>query len=299
MAETQNALVPAPAARRGIDESAWNALVTSIYPGANENSVLLAWDYCKARGLDPLKKPAHIVPMSIYDTHTREYVWRDVIMPGIYEIRTTAARTGEYAGQDDPIFGPEIKYKNVTAPEWCRVTVYRLVQHKRVPFSHTEFFTEAVTVKKRGQGAGEVNAMWTRRPRGQLAKCAEAGALRKAFPEELGGQMTREEMEGGTIDAGEVERVDTVEEIPMPQAKPAPQSEPKQQEQAAAPEQVAKPEANTNGPKISAGAKKVLKAKMGNHGVDDALVCKQFNLASLDDIAMGQINDVMSWVDKQ
>ena len=45
--------------------------------------------------------------------------------------------------------------------------------------------------------------MWTKRPRGQLAKCAEAGALRKAFPDELGGVMTAEKMQ----DSGE--RIET------------------------------------------------------------------------------------------
>ena len=42
------------------------------------------------------------------------------------------------------------------------------------------------------------NAMWTKRPRGQLAKCAAAQALRSAFPE-IAAQYTQDEMEGKTI----------------------------------------------------------------------------------------------------
>lgn len=46
--------------------------------------------------------------------------------------------------------------------------------------------------------------MWTRRPYAQLAGCAEARALRKAFPE-LGSAPTADEMEGKEIDMGAAE----------------------------------------------------------------------------------------------
>lgn len=175
---------------RQIDQATWITLQNSVFPGAREESILLAIDYCKARKLDILKKPCHIVPMSVTDARTGNKLWRDVIMPGIYEQRITAFRTGQMAGQDEPEFGEDFTYKEVVAPKWCKVTVYRFVNGQRCAFSHTEYFSEACTTTK----DGNVNSMWTRRPRGQLAKCAEAGALRKAFPDELGGVMTADEM---------------------------------------------------------------------------------------------------------
>lgn len=180
--------------KRGIDQMLWSAIGSSIFPGATDESKLMAIDYCKSRGLDIMKKPCHIVPMNVKDAKTNQYAWRDVIMPGIAEIRITADRTGKYAGQDAPVFGPMVEMDfgkaTHTVPESCTVTVYRIIDGNRVAFSHTEFFEEAANTTK----DGALNSMWTKRKRGQLSKCAEAGALRKAFPEESGGVITAEEV---------------------------------------------------------------------------------------------------------
>jgi hypothetical protein len=47
--------------------------------------------------------------------------------------------------------------------------------------------------------------MWRKRPYGQLAKCAEAQALRKAFPEIVSQHPTAEEMEGKHFNDLEIE----------------------------------------------------------------------------------------------
>ncbi|RDE78328.1 phage recombination protein Bet [Haemophilus parainfluenzae] len=181
---------------RNIDTAVWTTLQNSVFPGAKDESILLAVDYCKARKLDILKKPCHIVPMQVTLSGQKDNngndrkIWRDVIMPGIYEQRITAFRTGQMAGQDEPVFGNTVAFKGIEAPEWCRVTVYRFINGERCAFSHTEYFSEACATTRDGL----LNSMWRKRPRGQLAKCAEAGALRKAFPDELGGVITADEV---------------------------------------------------------------------------------------------------------
>lgn len=194
--------IGAPLSHFGLDEAMWNVLCSSMFPGAKPESIIMAVEYAKARNLDIMKKPCHIVPMSVKDAKTGQSQWRDVIMPSITEIRITASRTGEYAGQDAPVFGDMVEMqfgqKRITAPEFCTVTVYRIVHGEKVAFSHTEYFEEACATTK----DGSPNSMWTKRKRGQLSKCAEAGALRKAFPEEIGNEYTKEEMEGKVIDVG-------------------------------------------------------------------------------------------------
>lgn len=185
------------------------AMKTSLYPGASDASVDLVLAYCKAAGLDPMKKPVHIVPM--WDSKARET--RDVVMPGIGLYRTDAARTGEYAGMSKPVFGPTITERigsrEVSYPEWCEVTAYRQLPSGHIAeFTAQEYWIENYAPKGGKDQDQTPNAMWSKRVRGQLAKCAEAQALRKAFPEAVGSQPTAEEMEGKSIIDGEVVRTD-------------------------------------------------------------------------------------------
>ena len=168
-------------------------LQTSLYPGAAIGSVKMVLGYCKAAGLDPMQKPVHIVPM--WDKNTK--ATRDVVMPGIGLYRTQAARSGQYAGVTDPEFGPDVTETiggvEITFPAWCKVTVKRLLGNQVVEFAAREFWKENYATA--GKDSAAPNAMWKKRPYGQIAKCAEAQALRKAFPE-FGSAPTADEMEG-------------------------------------------------------------------------------------------------------
>lgn len=209
--------LPEPVARRGMNEAQWRTLCTSLYPGADPKSVLMVLDYCAARQLDPLKKPCHIVPMRVKDQKTGTYGWRDVILPGIYEYRTTAQRTGDYLGHSRPVYGPPIDVFGVTAPEWCELTVYRWNEKARikVEFPVCVFFREAVAVTQ-DKKTGEVRAndRWGKAPIQMLTKCTEAAGLREAFPDELGGEPTAEEMEGQR--AGEITITSALETPAIP-----------------------------------------------------------------------------------
>lgn len=200
----------------GIDVAGWRALVDAVWPSASSTeSVILALSYCKARKLDPFKRPIHIVP--VWDSKRGGYV--ETIWPGIGELRTTASRTGQWAGLDEAMFGPELTRsfkgevksgkppveKTVTFPEWAQVTVYKIMQGQRVPF-HGPKVRWLETYATMGK-SDVPNEMWESRPYGQLEKCAEAAALRRAFPEEVGNEYIPEEIgrsRSATIDVSAV-----------------------------------------------------------------------------------------------
>jgi len=198
--------------RFGIDRGTWKVLVEAIFPAAKSpDSIVMALAYCKARNLDIMKRPVHIVPMWSSATGGMvESVW-----PGIAELRTTAFRTGNYAGCDEAEFGQivtqsfagKVKAKDgwkdktveVRFPEWCRITIYRELNGRVCKFvgPKVKWIESYATI-----GNSSVpNEMWAERPEGQLEKCAEAAALRRAFPEEIGNELTAEEMHGRTIEA--------------------------------------------------------------------------------------------------
>ena len=187
---------PAVEERFGVDQGSWRVLTDAVFPAAERaESIIMALAYCRARNLDIFKKPIQIVP--IYDSKRRCMV--DTVWPGIAELRTTAMRTGSFAGFDDTEYGPMVEESlsgvTVRYPEWAQCTVYRLIAGQRVPFVGPKvFWIETYATAKRDTKAP--NSMWAKRPRGQLEKCAEAAALRRAFPEEIGNEYAAEEVEG-------------------------------------------------------------------------------------------------------
>lgn len=187
---------PAVEERFGVDQGAWRVLTDAVFPAAERpESIIMALAYCRARNLDIFKKPVQIVP--IYDRKRGGMV--DTVWPGIAELRTTAMRTGSFAGFDDTEYGPMIEENlggtTVRYPEWAQCTVYRLIAGQKVAFIGPKtFWIETYATAKRESKAP--NSMWAKRPRGQLEKCAEAAALRRAFPEEIGNEYAAEEVEG-------------------------------------------------------------------------------------------------------
>lgn len=201
-------------ARFGVDRAGWRALVDAVFPMAKStDAVILALSYCRARHLDPFKRMVHIVPM--WNSALRREV--ETVWPGIGEHRATAMRSGQYGGCDATAFGPiktmtfegrvsagRDEYKTVketvTFPEWAQVTVYRMVQGQRVPVPGPRVYW-LETYSKRGK-ADVPNDRWCRAPSQMIEKCAEAAALRKAFPEEIGDTMSAEEAEGRETELG-------------------------------------------------------------------------------------------------
>ncbi len=204
--------MPRSAVARGISPAQWRVLVETTFPSAKSpEAVEMAFDYCKVRGLDVFKKPVHIVPM--WSSAKNGYV--ETVWPGINEIQITAARTGAWAGMDPPRWGPPVtrtftgsrKVKDrweqasveLTFPEWCEVTVYRIVAGQPRAFCEPVYWLEAYSTSG-GKNSELPTDMWVKRPRGQIQKVAKAASLRAAFPEE--GEYTAEEMEGKEIEVG-------------------------------------------------------------------------------------------------
>ncbi len=161
--------------------------------------------YCQAAGLDPTADAAYLV--GYFSKKLKKNIW--TIIPGIGKFRIQASRSGVCMGIDNPEYGPILekkrKQKNsdgewvekeIKYPEFCRVTVKKLISGK---FSdHIASYVGEARWSD-FEKFRQYNPIWFESPFNQLAKCAEAQALRKAFPELFGGQYTFEEVQDRLI----------------------------------------------------------------------------------------------------
>jgi len=161
---------------------------------------------CERTGLDPLARQIYCIGRFGSDG----LEWS--IQTGIDGFRVVAERSKLYAGQDDPEWLTEsgewvpafVKGKHGDHPLAARVRVYRHDWSR--PMTGIATWDEyAQTTRK-----GDLTAMWKQRGPGQLAKCAEALALRKAFPQDLSGLYTDDEMRGAVdvVDAADADQAD-------------------------------------------------------------------------------------------
>lgn len=147
---------------------------------AEEAGPLIA--IAELRGLNPLLGECHFVKQ--WDSLRGRDIWS--IRISIDTMRARAEETGQYAGQDEPQY--EYSDDNKDIPVLARVRVYRHDWTR--PCVAVARYDEYVQTNK----DGKPNKMWTKMSHNQLAKCAEALALRKAFPKQLSKLYTAEEM---------------------------------------------------------------------------------------------------------
>lgn len=163
---------------------------------ASNGDLAVFLHYAQRTGLDPFARQLYMI----------ERGGKFTIQSSIDGLRIVAQRSGEYAGQVGPYWcGEDGAWTDIwlekTPPLAAKVGVLR------------KGFIEPLWAVAKFDGYNANSPIWKKMPDLMIAKCAEALALRKAFPNDLSGIYTAEEMEQA---GSPIAPVSAVVQIPEP-----------------------------------------------------------------------------------
>jgi phage recombination protein Bet len=173
---------------------------------------------CQRTGLDPFSRQIYLIGR--YDRRAGRKVYTPQTSIDGYRVTAhrAAADAGHPLGYEDTLWCDESgRWRDVwlsdKAPAAAKVAVIRNGQR----FSAVARYSEYVQTNRDGGPSG----LWAKMPATMTAKCAEALALRKAFPHDLAGVYTAEEMAQADSPAPQLRRARPGEADPW--AIPAPE----------------------------------------------------------------------------
>lgn len=204
---------PALPAQGRFDEGQLDVLRRTIAADLTEDEFALFGQVCQRTGLDPFARQIWAIKRRAKKRVNKNGRWEDVweehltIQTGIDGYRLIAERSGRYRGQTEPEWcGPDGRWVDIwlsaEPPAAARVGVLR--DDFATPVMGIAMFDEFAATTGQGDDK-KLTGQWRTMPAHMIAKCAEALAIRKAFPNDVYGICTVEEMgqadNGGAIEA--------------------------------------------------------------------------------------------------
>ena len=177
----------------------------TICKGATEPEFKLFINQSRTLGLNPLARQIFAVKRWDSSQH-RETMMIQVSIDGF---RLVAERTGKYAGQVGPFWcGEDGVWKDVWLSD--RHPIAAKVGALRNDFQEPCWGIARFNAYAQRKKEGGLTSMWEKMGDVMIAKCAESLALRKAFPQELSGVYTNDEMAHVADDAADGRQTQSV-----------------------------------------------------------------------------------------
>lgn len=172
-------------------------LKNSMCKGVSDEEFEVFLMACTKTQLDPFMKQIYAVPRK-FRKPDGSYGNSITIQTGIDGYRLIAERTERYAPGPEPTYVHDDKGNLISATAYIKKQTKDGTWHTVSASAYLDEYMQ--TFADRQTGEKKPTGLWINMPKTMLAKCAEAQALRKAFPAEMSGVYTKEEMQQAEIE---------------------------------------------------------------------------------------------------